>query len=56
MGAPAITRVTAMRLVSRAYWVAVNRLSHRLMRNAAYAAVPIPLHRFSIPIAATIIG
>jgi len=50
VGGDANTRGTPMRLVRRAYCVAVNLLSVMLAMNAIKAAVPIPALRFSKPI------
>jgi hypothetical protein len=47
VGAEASTLGTPIRLVRSAYCVAVNLLFVILAMNAAYAAVPMPLLRFS---------
>lgn len=56
VGAEANTRGTPIRLVSSAYWVAVNFLFVMLAMKAAYAAVPMPLLRFSKAITADKVG
>ena len=45
--AEAKVRGTPMRLVNKAYWVAVNFLLVMLAIKATNAAVPIPLLKFS---------
>lgn len=50
VGADANTRGTPMRLLRRAYCVAVNLLFVMLAINATKAAVPIPALMFSKPI------
>ena len=44
---PTQTRPTEAKALSSAYWVAVKRWLHRLIRNATKAAVPMPPDRFS---------
>ena len=45
------TRGMPIKLLSRAYWVAVNFLLVRVAMNATYAVVAMPLNRFSLVIA-----
>jgi hypothetical protein len=52
VGAEANTRGTPIRLVSKAYCVAVYFLFIMLAMKAAYAAVPMPLLMFSKAITA----
>ena len=53
---PAKTRGMPIKLVSKAYCVAVKRLSVRLAINATNAVVPIPPVRFSKAMTAVNVG